>query len=112
MGKCMETESGTRPFATSKLGCADQEQENNGQIERSLLEELQRTDSVEALKEKDYYKILGVPLEPRPRRSRRLAEKAWSITPTRCRAPGEKERHRGVTEVAEAYEVCLMRRTG
>lgn len=110
MGKaCMETEQWDEAIRYFQAAVQTSEQENNGQIERSLLEELQQAETaLKRSKEKDYYKILGVPRKAKAKEIKKAyREKALEYHPDKVQgSEEEKEAAQKVfTEVAEAYEV-------
>merc|ERR1711871_600319 len=110
MGKVsMETEDWEGAIRYFKQAVQTQEEQNNGQIKRSLLEELQQAETaLKRSKEKDYYKILGVPRKAKLKEIKKAyREKALQYHPDKVQGSEEdKEAAEKIfTEVAEAYEV-------
>ncbi len=110
MGKVsMETEEWDDAIRFFKQAVQTQEEENNGQIERALLEELQKAETaLKRSKEKDYYKVLGVPRKASAKEIKKAyREKALQYHPDKVQGSEEdKEAAEKIfTEVAEAYEI-------
>ena len=85
------------------------EEENNGQVEMSLHEELQRAETaLKQSKQKDYYKILGVSRKARAKEIKKAyREKALIYHPDKVQGTDEEKEKAEAqfTLVAEAYEV-------
>ena len=101
-----ELDDAVRYFSTAVQAS---EEQNNGQIERSLLEELQQAETaLKRSKEKDYYKILGVSRKAKAKEIKKAyREKALQYHPDKVQGSEEEKEaaEKVFTEVAEAYEV-------
>ncbi len=105
----METEEWEEAIKFFTQAIQIMEEQNNGQIERSLHEELQRAEAaLKQSKQKDYYKILGVSRKARAKEIKKAyREKALIYHPDKVQGSDEEkeEAERQFTEIAEAYEV-------
>lgn len=105
----METEEWEEAVRFFTQAIQIMEEENNGQIERSLHEELQRAETaLKQSKQKDYYKILGVSRKAKAKEIKKAyREKALIYHPDKVQGSDEEkeEAEAKFTEIAEAYEV-------